>query len=160
MPVLITPKGAWYRMAADADSFAPCVQASEKDRLLFSPDPEHRGFLLISGDGKTENMHADVIFPVLHGTYGEDGTLQGLLELANVPYVGCGVLASAVGMDKVLMKKAFLEYGLKVGPFFWFLRHEWQERRSEILEEMQAANFPLFGETRKFRVVSGDKQSL
>ncbi|MBI5248118.1 MAG: D-alanine--D-alanine ligase, partial [Desulfomonile tiedjei] len=109
-----------------------------------SPDPEHRGFLLIGGDGKTKNIHVDVIFPVLHGTYGEDGTLQGLLELANVPYVGCGVLASAVGMDKVLMKKAFRENGLEVGPFFWFLKCEWQHKKSEIMEKMRQASFPLF----------------
>ena len=63
-------------------------------------------------------------FPVLHGTYGEDGTLQGLLEMANVPYVGCGVLASAVGMDKILMKRAFRDCGLAVSPFFWFQTEE------------------------------------
>jgi D-alanine-D-alanine ligase len=143
-PVLITPQGAWYRMPPVEASFASGPAISEADRLLFSPDPEHRGFLLISGDGKTVNLPVDVIFPVLHGTYGEDGTLQGLLELANVPYIGCGVLASAVGMDKVLMKRAFIENGLEVGPFFWFLRHEWQEMKQKILEQMYAANFPLF----------------
>jgi D-alanine-D-alanine ligase len=68
----------------------------------------------------------DVVFPVLHGTYGEDGTVQGLLELANVPYVGCGVLASAVGMDKAVMKKLFADRGLPVGPYTVVLRHEWQ----------------------------------
>ncbi len=57
--------------------------------------------------GKTGPLPVDVVFPVLHGTYGEDGTLQGLLELANVPYVGCGVLASAVGMDKVSYESGF-----------------------------------------------------
>ena len=65
----------------------------------------------------------DVVFPVLHGTYGEDGTVQGLLELANVPYVGCGVLASAVGMDKAVMKKLFADRGLPVGPYVVVLRH-------------------------------------
>lgn len=144
IPVLITQSGAWYRMDSASDPFASTAQKHERDRLLFSPDPEHGGFLLIGRDGKTENMHVDVIFPVLHGTYGEDGTIQGLLELANMPYVGCGVLASAVGMDKVLMKKAFRENGLEVGPFFWFLRHEWQELRTAILEKMRRANFPLF----------------
>src|SRR5918993_2708373 len=59
----------------------------------------------------------DVIFPVLHGPYGEDGTVQGLLELANVPYVGCGVLGSAVGMDKAVMKTLFASRGLPVGPY-------------------------------------------
>src|SRR5688500_19735553 len=65
----------------------------------------------------------DVVFPVLHGTYGEDGTVQGLLELADVPYVGCGVLASAVGMDKAVMKKLFIDARLPVGPYIATLLH-------------------------------------
>jgi D-alanine-D-alanine ligase len=67
----------------------------------------------------------DVVFPVLHGPYGEDGTVQGLLELANVPYVGAGVLGSAVGMDKAVMKTLFIAAGLPVGPYLVFLRPEW-----------------------------------
>ncbi len=144
MPVLITQSGAWYQMANDSASFTPGVLPSEKDRLLFSPDPKHKGFLRIFDNGATSTIPVDVVFPVLHGTFGEDGTLQGLLELANVPYVGCGVLASAVGMDKILMKKAFRENGIEVGPFFWFLRSEWRERKSRIVEKLHSANFPLF----------------
>jgi D-alanine-D-alanine ligase len=68
----------------------------------------------------------DVVFPVLHGPYGEDGTVQGLLELAGVPYVGAGVLGSAVGMDKAVMKKLFAAEGLPVGPYLALLRHEWE----------------------------------
>jgi len=67
----------------------------------------------------------DVVFPVLHGPYGEDGTVQGLLELANVPYVGAGVLGSAVGMDKAVMKTLFRDRDLPVGPYLVILRHEW-----------------------------------
>jgi D-alanine-D-alanine ligase len=85
-----------------------------------------------------------VVFPVLHGTYGEDGTLQGVLEMANLPYVGCGVLASAAGMDKVLMKGAFRDNGLNVGPFFWFLRSDWEHRRSEIMARLNQSRFPVF----------------
>jgi D-alanine-D-alanine ligase len=81
---------------------------------------------------------------VLHGTYGEDGTLQGLLEMAGIPYVGCGVLASAVGMDKVMMKAAFLQAGLAVGPFFWFLRSEWYRGPELILERAKESRFPVF----------------
>ena len=68
----------------------------------------------------------DVIFPMLHGPYGEDGTIQGLLELANIPYVGAGVLASAVGMDKAVMKVLFAARGLPVCPYRVVLRHEWK----------------------------------
>src|SRR5438128_4131361 len=68
----------------------------------------------------------DVVFPVLHGTYGEDGTIQGLLEMAGVPYVGCGVLASAMGMDKVTMKQLFQKAGLTIIEYEWFLRDAWE----------------------------------
>lgn len=144
IPVLITQQGAWYRRPSELSSFQSQNDLSEKDRLLFSPDPAHKGFLQIHERGAAESIAADVIFPVLHGTYGEDGTLQGLLEMANVPYVGCGVLASAVGMDKVVMKGAFRDNGLEVGPFFWFLRRDWRERRSAILAKMQERGCPLF----------------
>ncbi len=87
----------------------------------------------------------DVVFPVLHGTYGEDGTVQGLLELANVPYVGCGVLASAVGMDKAVMKKLFADRGLPVGPYIETRRHEWDRGAAAIRERVQKTlGYPVF----------------
>ena len=90
-------------------------------------------------------LNLDVIFPVLHGPYGEDGTIQGLLELANVPYVGAGVLASAVGMDKALMKLVFAARGLPVCPYRVVLRAEWRQRRDEITAELERAlRFPMF----------------
>jgi D-alanine-D-alanine ligase len=143
IPVLITQDGAWFRMPQDATSFDVGVAPAERDRLLFSPDPEHGGFLALTG-GSIEPMTVDVVFPVLHGTYGEDGTLQGLLELANIPYVGCGVLASAVGMDKILMKAAFKDGGLEVGPFFWFLRSDWEDQPSPIMQRLEESKFPVF----------------
>ena len=90
-------------------------------------------------------LNLDVIFPVLHGPYGEDGTIQGLLELANVPYVGAGVLASAVGMDKAMMKVVFAAAGLPVCPYRVFLRHVWERRRQNIVRELEAAlGYPMF----------------
>ena len=90
-------------------------------------------------------LNLDVIFPVLHGPYGEDGTIQGLLELANVPYVGAGVLASAAGMDKAVMKVLFAAAALPVGPYRAFLRHEWEERREPIARDLVASlGFPMF----------------
>ena len=68
----------------------------------------------------------DVVFPIVHGPYGEDGTVQGLLELAGVPYVGAGVLGSAVGMDKAVMKSLFIERGLPIVPHVTVYRHEWE----------------------------------
>ena len=87
----------------------------------------------------------DVIFPVLHGPYGEDGTVQGLLELANVPYVGCGVLGSAVGMDKAVMKTLFAARGLPVGPYLVVLRHGWNRDRAGLTARVRnELRYPVF----------------
>ena len=75
----------------------------------------------------------DVVFPLLHGPKGEDGTVQGLLELAGIPYVGAGVAASALGMDKALMKAVFREKGSLSGITSVYLRSEWRERPAEIV---------------------------
>lgn len=141
---MITKEGAWYRRPDDVSSFTGASDLSEKDRVLVSPDPSHKGFLIVGEEGRLEPLQVDVAFPVLHGTYGEDGTLQGVFEMANLPYVGCGVLASAAGMDKVLMKGAFRDNGLAVGPFFWFLRSEWTDNRSDLLERLKQSRFPVF----------------
>jgi D-alanine-D-alanine ligase len=82
---------------------------------------------------------------VLHGPYGEDGTIQGLLELANVPYVGAGVLASAVGMDKAMMKVVFAAAGLPICPSRVVMRHDYQGRRDAVAAELEAAlGYPMF----------------
>lgn len=103
-------------------------------------------------EGKSEEIgQMDVLFPVIHGTYGEDGTLQGMLEMADIPYVGAGVLASALGMDKSLMKAACLAAGLPVLPAHTLLRSHWEAskddegRREELLAKIEAtASFPAF----------------
>ncbi len=87
----------------------------------------------------------DVVFPVLHGPYGEDGTIQGLLELAGVPFVGCGVLASAVSMDKSVMKSLFAARGLRVSPWIALLRREWIESPEGARDRLERAlPYPLF----------------
>jgi D-alanine-D-alanine ligase len=98
-----------------------------------------------SGEALVTGLSLDVIFPVLHGPYGEDGTIQGLLELANVPYVGAGVLASALGMDKALMKVVFAANGLPVCAYRVVLRHEWQAGRDAIAADVEKAlKYPVF----------------
>jgi D-alanine-D-alanine ligase len=97
------------------------------------------------GHAVVTGLNLDAIFPVLHGPYGEDGTIQGLLELANVPYVGAGVLASAVGMDKALMKVVFAAAGLPVCPYRVVLRHQWQQQPAALAEEIERAlGYPMF----------------
>ncbi|MCR4374036.1 MAG: D-alanine--D-alanine ligase, partial [Acidobacteria bacterium] len=90
-------------------------------------------------------LNLDVIFPVLHGPYGEDGTVQGLLDLANVAYVGCGVLASAAGMDKAVMKVLFQAQGLRVAPWVVVRQHRWLAERDAIIRHIFATlTYPLF----------------
>ncbi len=92
-----------------------------------------------------ERIGVDVVFPVMHGPYGEDGTLQGLLELANVPYVGAGVLASAVAMDKTVAKLVFASRGLPVVDYTEIRDHEWDGDPSSVLNRIQSdLQFPLF----------------
>ena len=86
----------------------------------------------------------DVVFPVLHGPYGEDGTIQGLLELANVPYVGAGVMASAVGMDKAVMRVLFGARGLPVAPWHAFTRRDWECDRASVTDAIRTLGLPIF----------------
>ncbi|MGV0643185.1 D-alanine--D-alanine ligase family protein [Mycolicibacterium sp. XJ879] len=118
----ITPQGAWVLTDAQPDTLAitdgrlPEVTEASGTELALAADPGRRGQLLSLERGAGELLAAvDVVFPVLHGPYGEDGTIQGLLELAGVPYVGAGVLASAAGMDKEFTKKLLTAAGLPIG---------------------------------------------
>ncbi|MCH8326364.1 MAG: D-alanine--D-alanine ligase [Bacteroidetes bacterium] len=87
----------------------------------------------------------DVIFPVLHGPYGEDGTIQGMLELANLPYVGAGVLGSALAMDKVIQKQLCNAAGLQSVPFDWFLAKDWKKNQNAILNRLgKTLKYPMF----------------
>ena len=118
----ITPEGSWVLTDGSPESLAisggqlPEVTGTSGTALALAADPGRRGELVALGTGAGEVLAAvDVVFPVLHGPYGEDGTIQGLLELAGVPYVGAGVLASAAGMDKEFTKKLLAADGLPIG---------------------------------------------
>ncbi len=87
----------------------------------------------------------DIAFPAIHGTNGEDGTLQGLLELLNIPYVGCGVLASSVGMDKIVMKSVFKSYDLPIVEYYWFYRRKWNQSKEKVIRDIEnKLQYPLF----------------
>ena len=102
-------------------------------------EPARSGQVAVSG------VKLDVVFPILHGPYGEDGTVQGLLELANVPYVGAGVLASAVGMDKAAMKLVFAAKGLPICDYEVVLRRDWQhDERATLQTVVDRLGFPVF----------------
>lgn len=119
----ITPQGSWVLTDGNPDALAitnrqlPAVSSESGTLLALPADPQWGGRLVSLPPGAGEVLASvDVVFPVLHGPYGEDGTIQGLLELAGVPYVGAGVLASAAGMDKEFTKKLLTADGLPVGP--------------------------------------------
>ncbi len=135
----LSPAAAYQLLPANARSLLPATLASGyQGAVAILGDPSHSGLLSFEQSGGTPtSQKLDVVFPVLHGPFGEDGTLQGLLEMANVPYVGCGVLASACGMDKVAMKLLFLQAGLPMCKYVWFLRTQWESDRAKIIQTIK-----------------------
>jgi D-alanine-D-alanine ligase len=115
----------------------------EDTLLTFERRPAARGSDEVDRAVVT-GLGLDVVFPVLHGPFGEDGTIQGLLELANVPYVGPGVLASAVGMDKAAMRLMFAAHGLPIAPWKAYLRRDWERHRAAVIEGALSLGLPLF----------------
>ncbi|MBT9331674.1 D-alanine--D-alanine ligase family protein [Paracidobacterium acidisoli] len=108
-------------------------------------ESEAKALDLHASAGGSQALHLDVIFPVLHGTFGEDGTIQGLLELAGIAYVGSGVLGSATGMDKDVMKRLFASAKLPITKHVTFLRSEWQKSARKTVAKIEAAlKYPLF----------------
>jgi D-alanine-D-alanine ligase len=143
----ITPGGSWVltdgrpETLAITDGQLPEVSGASGTALALPADPGRSGELLSLGEGAGQVLAAvDVVFPVLHGPYGEDGTIQGLLELAGVPYVGAGVLASAAGMDKEFTKKLLAAEGLPIGDQVVL-------RRNDVtlqLEDRERLGLPVF----------------
>jgi D-alanine-D-alanine ligase len=170
VPIGITKEGRWVT-AADAERLL-AGEPLEHARQLRAGDPEatpaaavlHNGEAVIvppepqKSSGITpfqseplarrasdRAINVDVIFPVLHGTFGEDGTIQGLLELADIPYVGAGVLGSAAGMDKDVMKALFRAAGLPVVKHVTFLRGEWESAPKKITKLVESGlTYPVF----------------
>jgi D-alanine-D-alanine ligase len=111
---------------------------------MLSADPNVAALVPVS-NSRADSLRVDVVFPVLHGTFGEDGAVQGLLDLAGLPYVGSGVLGSAVGMDKDVQKRLFLQAKLPVGDFLAVPRAEWEKSRAKVIREIRKKfRFPVF----------------
>jgi D-alanine-D-alanine ligase len=152
VPVAITKEGNWLAPAAAAELLPASTQrllsshtrSGKKEDVTIVGDPSRAGLVrLNNSSGAAEPI--DVVFPVLHGTYGEDGTLQGLLEMAAVPFVGCGTLASSCGMDKVAMKALFRNAGLPICEYAWFLRTEWESEPAKVSRRItRGIGFPAF----------------
>ncbi len=145
VPIGITPTGKWL-IAGDAKQLLPqaVLSSANKQQVAIVADPTRKGLLNLDA-ASLKNKKLDVVIPVLHGTFGEDGTIQGLLEMAAVPYVGCGVLASATGMDKIVMKQLFTQSGLTVCKYEWFLRSQWEATPDKIINHLaKSLGFPCF----------------
>lgn len=139
----LDPKSSAALLSANA---AELIQTDVADvsakSIALVGDPKYRGVIRMEDQ---ESLGIDIAFPVLHGTFGEDGTIQGLFEMADIPFVGCGVLASSSGMDKVVMKSLFKEAGLPICRYDWFLRGEWERDEDAILDRIeQSVRFPCF----------------
>jgi len=159
VPIGITKEGHWLvggdpmkALAARVDPrLLPAVSATEPKRPHGPQEPPGRALTVVSDPDAALVPQAaslrelDVIFPVLHGPFGEDGTVQGLLELAGLPYVGAGVTGSAVAMDKIIFKDVMQAHGLPVVPDLRFKRKRWEVEREAVLDEVEAAlDYPLF----------------
>lgn len=158
LPIGITQDGRWALTADEPERMAiaerrtPSVDQlaeSTEGAVVLPVDPADRE-VVYSEPGSVPKAlgEVDVVFPVLHGPYGEDGTLQGLLELSGIPYVGSGVLSSAVGQDKEYMKRVFTSFGLKVGPYLVIRPREWARdeaaARKRIVDFAGEHGWPLF----------------
>lgn len=166
VPIGITPQGHWLTAGDPHKELSTHISANQNEARKLSEanegpqnqgmsptyedvsrvgDNEDRWALLPHASRETALPAIDVIFPVLHGPYGEDGTVQGLLEMANLPYVGCGVLASAVAMDKALSKKIFGAAGLLQSPYEVVTRDKWSHSPELVLARFeQKLDYPLF----------------
>ena len=141
VPIGITHDGRWLTSGDPLAALAAGGQiAAPVDPEASATDRE-----LVPGATGGRFPPLDVIFPVLHGPYGEDGTVQGLLELAGVPYVGCGVLAGSLAMDKIVSKKIFIAHGLPVAPYRAITRKRWESEPAAVIAELEThLGYPMF----------------
>jgi len=158
LPIGITTDGRWALTADDPERMA--ISSRELPNVEGIAESGAGGVVLPLDAGRRDVVYAepgsvpkdlgevDVVFPLLHGPYGEDGTLQGLLELSGVPYVGAGVLSSAIGMDKEYMKRIFTSFGLPVGPYTVVRPREWTAdpaaARKKIVDFAEDHGWPVF----------------
>ena len=150
VPIGITPKGRWVLGPADAGQLAitdgRLPEVADDGGTVVLPSSAGAAEVLVNEPGTAPRTlgEVDVVLPLLHGPYGEDGTLQGLLELAGVPYVGSGVLASAVGMDKHYMKLVLAAHGLPVCRHVLVEAGPWEPQRERVTAETAALGWPVF----------------
>lgn len=151
-PIYITKTGEWLTsdnfLELDTFTSGNLPNGSNSDKVFIELGPRPQFLVRKQGLGRfrrAKHIPIDIVFPVIHGAHGEDGTLQGLLDLMNIPYVGAGVLGSATGMDKIIMKAVLREENLPIVSYLWFTRKEWEVNPEEVVEKVeQNLNYPVF----------------
>ena len=145
IPIGIDKTGAWITGTGALAALKSGERGMDVAGCFLPPDPTVHGLLVRREDGGLDEVRLDAVFPVLHGTGGEDGSVQGLLELAEIPYAGSGVLGSALGMDKALQKRVHTQAGLPVAPFASFSVKTWEERPDDVLRYLESGlGYPVF----------------
>jgi D-alanine-D-alanine ligase len=150
VPIGISRDGRWVLESGDPERLALTAQHEPEVNaaalpVVVSQDPSRREITVAEpGETPRELGEVDVVFPLLHGPWGEDGTIQGLFEIAGIRYVGSGVLASAVGMDKQYMKLVLAGAGLPVTPYVIIMPREWETDPDACAESVQALEYPVF----------------
>jgi D-alanine-D-alanine ligase len=143
VPIGISKDGRWLIGTGAAKLLPEVLKSGE--RVVLPPDPSAAALVPLVPSVGHPSVLVDVVFPVLHGTFGEDGTVQGLLELAGLPYVGAGVLGSAIGMDKDTQKRLFRVAKLPIVPYLAIQRSRWERDRAGVLREIKKKfRFPVF----------------
>jgi D-alanine-D-alanine ligase len=149
IPVGITRDGAYVLGSTDpADYFMgegrmPEVH-DDGSHVIWPRSAASHELTIVDAAGASRQVHVDVVFPILHGLWGEDGTVQGMLELVDLPVVGSGVLASALGMDKHFMKTVFVQAGLPVTPWATISRRQWAEDPASVCAAAERLGYPVF----------------
>lgn len=147
IPIGITKEGRWLSSGETLKLLKEGNKGNREVEKIIIPDPNQKSLVKVNEHFAThqEKTKIDIIFPVLHGPYGEDGTIQGLFELANIPYVGAGVLGSSVGMDKVVQKQILRQKRLPVVDWIHFIKKDWLKNKQGIIKEIKnKISFPLF----------------
>lgn len=146
VPIYIAKDGSWYSEEAMNDlayfkrlDYEERAQSGKRLQLVFDD-----GLKIVRPGFSAKEIKIDVAFPAMHGTLGEDGSLMGLLRMANVPFVGCDLFASAAAMDKVITKQVVAAEGVPVVPYVWFTKYDWEQNKTDWIKKIDKLHWPLF----------------
>ncbi|NTW33321.1 MAG: D-alanine--D-alanine ligase, partial [Bacteroidetes bacterium] len=146
LPIYISKDGSWYSESSmnNLSYFKDKeldikINKLKKLHLIFD-----NGFSIAKTGIISKPIKIDIVFPAMHGTYGEDGSLMGLLRMAGVPYVGCDLFASSIAMDKVATKQILEDEGIQVVPYTWFTKSDWEINKKVILDKINNLTWPVF----------------